>query len=648
MCGICGIWTVGPVDPHSVRSMNTALAHRGPDDEGYYVDDHVALGHRRLSIIDLKTGHQPISNEDDTLWIVFNGEIYNFLEIRADLEHKGHGFKTRTDTEVILHLYEEYGMDCVRQLQGMFAFAIWDARSHQLFLARDHVGQKPLFYYHRNGVFAFASEIKALLRTGHVTPELDSVGMNHLISLRFIPGSHSLFRGIHKLPAGHWMLVTPGTHHVQRYWDLSYSRKLVASEADIVEQLKRLLLDTVQSHLISDVPTGAFLSGGMDSSTVASMMAITSPNRISTFSIGVNEQDFNELPYARLVADKYHTLHHDRVVAANLIAALPRLIWHMDEIADPFAFGIYLVAELARSQVKVVLGGDGGDELFVGYDRYVGNALLDYYCFVPEIFRRHVIDRIVRRIPDSYTYNSLAQRLRWINTMSLKSGGSRYAESMTFLRFSHEMKQKLFTPALQSQLGEAFHSTPIILEHFDSRNAEDIVDKMLYTDMMTRMPEHLLLTVDHMTMAHGLEDRSPLLDHRVVEYAASIPSDIKLKGRRLKYIFKEVARDFLPGPLLTRRKQGFAFPLAYWMKGNVGELLARLFEDSRLVGAGYFCPSYMRELLEHHRAGKADHNYRLWILLNLELWWRIYIDGQKVEDLEEHIRDGMYVGEHPN
>ena len=634
MCGICGLWQPIGVDERLVQSMGRALVHRGPDAEGYYFAGPVGLGHRRLSIIDLEGGGQPLSNEDGTIWIVFNGEIYNYLELRQALEAAGHRFKTRTDTEVIVHLYEEQGTECVRHLRGMFAFAIWDQRHQRLFLARDHVGQKPLFFYQRNGAFAFASEIKALLQTGHVSAELDAGAMSDLISLRFTPGTKTMFKGIHKVPAGHWILLDKGGYRLERYWGLRYTRKLAGSEAEIVQRLKELLFESVKAHLVSDVPIGAFLSGGIDSSTVTALMAMTSPEPISTFSIGVKQADFNELPYARLVADRYRTKHHEAIIDEDLVRLLPKLIWHMDELSDPFGFGVYLVAQLAKPHVKVVLGGDGGDELFVGYDRYVGNMLVEYYCLLPGALRKHVLGRVMNLIPDSYTYNSIAQKLRWINEMSLKSGGERYAESMSFLRFTQPMKEKLFTIRLQQQLGAESDSALRILEHFEADNAADVVDKMLYTDMMTRLPDQLLRLVDHMTMAHGLEDRSPLLDRQVVEFAAAIPIELKVRGRRLKYLFKQLARDFLPPALLTRSKQGFAFPLAYWMKARLGDLLASLFQKSRLADEGYFRREYMTEMLAEHRHGTADHNYRLWILLNMELWWRIYIDHTPVEELE--------------
>jgi asparagine synthase (glutamine-hydrolysing) len=634
MCGITGFnWQDEPL----VRRMCDTIAHRGPDDSGVYTDAWVSLGHRRLSIIDLNHGRQPLANEDETVWIVFNGEIYNFPELRKQLLAAGHRFKTATDTEVIVHLYEQHDTDCVRHLRGMFAFAIWDQPKRRLFLARDHIGQKPLFFYYADSVFAFASEIKALLRLSRVKVEMDAVAMNHMISLRYAPGTGTLFKGIHKLPAAHWMLLEDGKLRTERYWQLDYTKKLAGKEDEIVGDLKKLLLETVKSHLISDVPVGAFLSGGIDSSTVTAMMAAHSSGGIQSFSIGVREADFNELPYARLVANRYKTDHHERIAEDQLVRLLPKLIWHMDEITDPFGFGVFLVAQLASSHVKVVLGGDGGDEIFAGYDRYAGHKLVDYYCFLPAALRKNVLGTLIRCLPDSYSYNNNTQKLRWLNEMSLTTGGDRYAQSLTHLRFPREVKERLYTAALRQELSDDYDSTRHVLEHFETDQASDTIDKMLYTDMMTRMPEHLLRIVDHMTMAHGLEDRSPLLDHRLVEFAASIPVNLKLRGRKLKYVFKQVARDFLPPELLSRSKQGFSFPLAYWMKARLGNLLEGLFSSSRLAEEGYFRRGYMLELLNQHRSGKADHNYRLWILLNLELWWRLYIDRVNIDTLGDLV-----------
>ena len=639
MCGIAGLWSAAPVDRAVVRAMTAALAHRGPDGEGYHFDDEVGLGHRRLSIIDLATGQQPMSSEDGRHVLVFNGEIYNFPELRRELEAKGYRFRTRSDTEVILHLYDDVDIDLVTRLRGMFALVIWDRRRRRLFLARDHIGQKPLFWWQASGHFAFASEIKALLGGGLVSAELDPAGLSHLMSVRFIPGTGTLFRDIHKLPAGHWMLVENGRCRLQRYWAPRYEPKLIASEGEIVERLRALLLDTVRAVTISDVPVGAFLSGGLDSSTVASIMASVAPKRIRAFSIGVAEADFNELPYARLVAQRHGIEHHEEVVRPDVVTLLPHLVWHMDEPVDPFGFGVYFAARLAARHVKVVLGGDGGDELFVGYDRYVGQRLLDHYCLLPAWLRQRVVAPATRHVPDSYSYNSLALKLRWLNEVSLASGGSRYAESLAFLRFTGDTKRRLFTRSAQDELDGALDSTPAVLEHFECDGAEDLVDRMLYTDMVTRLPDNLLLTVDHMTMAHGLEDRSPLLDHELAQFVARIPGAMKLSGRRLKHILKRAAADVLPAPLLTRKKQGFSFPLAYWIKGPLGGLLERFFDASRLADAGYFRKPYMLELLAQHRAGRADHNYRLWFLLNLEMWWRLYIDGTRLDALVESVRE---------
>jgi asparagine synthase (glutamine-hydrolysing) len=461
------------------------------------------------------------------------------------------------------------------------------------------------------------------------------------MSVRFVPGTGTLFRDVEKLPAGHWMVVEDGGHRLERYWEPRYEPKLNGSEDAIVERLRALLADTVRVHMISDVPVGAFLSGGLDSSTVTSIMATVARQRIRTFSIGVTEADFNELPYARLVAERHGTVHHDEIVRPDVVALLPQLVWHMDEPADPFAFGVYFAARLAARHVKVVMGGDGGDELFAGYDRYAGNRLLDYYCLLPAWVRQQLIARVTRLIPDSYSYNSLALKLRWLNHVSLKSGGARYAESLAFLRFTHDTKLRLFTRSAQTHLDGALDSTAAVLRHFECDRAEELVDRMLYTDMVTRMPDNLLLTVDHMTMAHGLEDRSPLLDRELAQFVAIIPGAMKLSGRRLKHMLKRAAADLLPRPLLTRKKQGFSFPLAYWIKGPLGGLLERFFETSRLADAGYFRKAYMLELLAQHRAGQADHNYRLWFLLNLEMWWRLYIDGSRLDALVESTREAV-------
>ncbi|MGB5308706.1 MAG: asparagine synthase (glutamine-hydrolyzing) [Arenicellales bacterium] len=637
MCGIAGIMGSNRVD--AIKKMTDIMIHRGPDDSGYYHDDDISLGQRRLSIIDINHGRQPISNEDDTLQLVCNGEIYNSPQLRETLIAKGHRFKTATDVEVILHLYEEYGDDCVKHLRGMFAFALWDSVKRRLLMARDHLGQKPLFFYQKNGGFAFASEVKSILASEIIKPEIDLEGLWHYMSLRFMPDHHSLFKGIEKLPAAHYLVLEGNLITVNRYWDVDFKDKLTASKEDITDQLDELLLDTVKGHLLSDVRVGAFLSGGIDSGTVASMMAVLGEKNLPHFSIGTKEKEFDELPYARMVSEKYGMEAHEKVIEPDLIHTIPSMIYHMDEPADPFGFGVYLVAEEAAKHVKVVLGGDGGDENFAGYDRYAGQRLVDYYCLLPKWFRQGIVKKISDRIPESFGYKSLAQKAAWVNEMSLFSGGDRYAQSLGVLRFTHESKRKLFTESAIQSLGDP-SSGEKILQFFNADNADNVVDKMLYTDLMTRIPDHLLTIGDRMTMAHSLESRAPLIDYKVVEFAASIPANLKLnnralKGNHLKYILREVASRYLPRELITLKKQGFRFPLGIWFRTDLKDFLRRLFDQSRFVELGLFEKSYIDNLLDEHISGKVDHNYRIWVLLNLEYWYRMYFEGETVESMKE-------------
>ena len=637
MCGIAGIMASNRVD--AIKKMTDIMIHRGPDDSGYYHDNDIALGQRRLSIIDINHGRQPISNEDDSLQLVCNGEIYNSPQLREALIAKGHRFKTATDVEVILHLYEEHGDDCVKHLRGMFAFALWDSIKRRLLMARDHLGQKPLFFCQKNGGFAFASEPKSILASEIIKPEIDLEGLWHYMSLRFMPDHHSLFKGIEKLPAAHYLVLEDNHIMVNRYWDVDFKEKLSASKENITDQLDELLLETVKGHLLSDVRVGAFLSGGIDSGTVASMMAVLGEKNLPHFSIGTKEKEFDELPYARMVSEKYGMEAHEKVIEPDLIHAIPSMIYHMDEPADPFGFGVYLVAEEAAKHVKVVLGGDGGDENFAGYDRYAGQRLVDYYCLLPQWFRQGIVKKISDRIPESFGYKSMAQKAAWVNEMSLFSGGERYAQSLGVLRFTHESKRKLFTESAIQSLGDP-SSGEKILQFFNADNADNVVDKMLYTDLMTRIPDHLLTIGDRMTMAHSLESRAPLIDYKVVEFAATIPANLKLnnralKGNHLKYILREVASRYLPQELITLKKQGFRFPLGIWFRTDLKDFLRRLFDQSRFVELGLFEKSYIDNLLEEHISGKVDHNYRIWVLLNLEFWYRMYFEGETVESMKE-------------
>jgi len=632
MCGIAGI--VSRNRGSDIRLMTQALVHRGPDGEGYYEDDRIALGHRRLSIIDLEGGAQPIANETGTIQLVCNGEIYNSPELRDRLIGAGHRFRTNTDVEVILHLYEEHGRDCVDHLRGMFAFAIWDSERGLLLLARDHLGQKPLFFHQRDDELYFASEIKALLACDQIKPEVDLDGLWHYVSLRYLPDQYSLFRGIHKLAAATTAVFQAGNIEFNHYWQPDFRQKNPGTPECIEDELDGLLRETVGMHLLSDVRVGAFLSGGIDSSTVAAIMAQQSEAPVPSFSIGVKEQGFNELPYARMVVERYGLESHEKIVEADLIHLMPSMVYHMDEPSDPFGVGVYLVSQVASETVKVVLGGDGGDENFAGYDRFAGQRIVDYYCMFPHWMRKHLLGKAIGLIPESFGYKSLAQKAAWVHDMSFYSSGERYAQSLSFLRFTHDAKQELFTHRARSEIGDQ-DSVAKVLQFFDADNVDDVVDRMLYTDLMTRMPDHLLALVDRMSMAHSLESRPPMMDYKFVEYAAAIPAGLKLKGTDLKHILKKVAGRYLPAELINRKKQGFSFPIALWMRTELEGFMRRLFAESRFVEMGIFDGAYIQKIVDEHLSGKWDHNYRLWILINLEFWYRLYFEGETVASLRD-------------
>ena len=639
MCGIFGRYAVDGVTRQSLEGMARVLVHRGPDDSGFYVDGPIGLGSRRLSIIDLERGRQPITNEDGTVWIVFNGEIYNYRDLRQGLELQGHHFRTATDTEVILHLYEEEGVDCVRRLEGMFAFAIWDARRRRLFLARDHFGQKPLYYHQGPGQFTFASEIKAILEAEGATRAPDPRALHHYLSLRFVPPPETMFAGIRKLPAAHILILEGDQLTLRRYWELRYLPKLQIREPEAVAALEKVLGDAAESHLVADVQVGALLSGGLDSGLVVALMSLRSRSRISTFSVGVTEEDWNELPYARAVAERYHTDHHEVVVRPNLVEILPRLIWHLDEPSDPSAACKYYVAQAAGAHVKVVLGGDGGDEMLGGYDRYVGNRLVRYYCLLPGVLRRQVARRLMAWIPDSFTYKSLAQKLRWLDQMAKATEDQRYAASVNFFRFDAQTKQRLYTPRFAAEVAE-LDSIDYIASVFRQAPVEDLVDRMLYTDVMTQLAEHGLMIVDRTTMAFSLESRSPFLDRKVAEFCALLPPELKIRQHRIRYLERALANRYLPAEVARRRKQGFGLPLGYWFKGALGDVAADLFRESLLASGGYLDRNGLLSVLEEHRQKGIDHSHRLWMLLNLEMWYRIFIvekDAEAVLEASRHL-----------
>ena len=638
MCGICGKFSPSGVEIEEINSMLDTIAHRGPDDSGSYVNGKIGLGNRRLSVIDLQSGRQPISNEDGTIWIVYNGEIYNHRYLRAELEATGHVFHTNSDTEVIVHLYEEFGERCVERLNGMFAFAVWDETRQKLLLARDRIGQKPLFYSQDGSGLIFGSEIKAILALRHRPPELDPLAMHDYLSLRFISPPSTIFMGIRKIPPAHTLVFQNGQITLRRYWHLSFHEKLRLTEPELLDALRDQLKRTVQSHLISEVPVGAFLSGGLDSSMIVAILAGDLGLQPQTFSIGVEESDFDELPYARIVAEQYGTGHTEQRVQADLIGSLPTMIWHLDEPSDPIAACMFQAAHLAAQHVKVVLGGDGGDELFAGFDRYVGNRYIDAYTLLPTILRSAFVGPVLDHLPDSFAYKSLTQQLRWLHQLSMHStAADRYAAATCFFRFTHQEKRALYCDRLWKELGDR-DSTAAITEPFNHAEADDLLDRMLYTDFVTRLPEHSLVLTDRMTMAHGLEARSPFLDHELVEFLAKVPADIKVQNGQPKHLMRRLAKGYLPQAIVGRKKQGFMLPIAHWFRTDLFAAISQILENSHFVNDGWFHKETIQRLLAEHRGNRYDHHVRLWMLLNLEIWHQLYIEGVERQEVEVRLQ----------
>ena len=640
MCGIAGVLTYAPSSQDRLRAlvsnMTHALVHRGPDDSGLYVDDRIGLGMRRLAIIDVAHGQQPMSSDDGDLVLVYNGEIYNYRSLRADLIAEGCRFRTDCDTEVVLKVLENYGPAGVTRLEGMFAFALWNRKTHELMLARDWLGQKSLYWTETSHGLAFASEIKALLPLLGRAPDLNRESLWHYMSLRYLPGTGTFFEGIHKLPPAHLMTVQNGRRVTRELWQPRYEPKHGSRESVILDELDHVLREVVREHLMSEVPLGAFLSGGIDSSLVVAYASEALQAPLTTFSIGVHEESQSELPWAREVAQRYHTHHSETIVDPDLAGLTPRMTAALEEPVDPFGAGVYIVSEVARRHVTVALGGDGGDELFAGYDRYKGQALAELYAMVPRSVRHGVLRPIFARIPDSFGYNTVTAKLRWLDRIADSSGFQRYADSAAYLRFPHAQKRQLFDAAVWETL-ESQVSENLLARYFDDGSAKAFVDKMLHADCQTRLSENQLPIVDKLSMAHGLELRSPFLDRRVAEFAMRIPAALKMKQRRIKYVTRTLGARYLPPSVVNRPKKGFGFPLALWLRGPLRHLMQRTIDSSRFVEAGLFRPAALQNMLDEHSSGRVDHNYRLWMIFNLEIFWRIYLDGESVATVEDWI-----------
>ena len=643
MCGICGEWDPRGASRARVERMNARMVHRGPDDEGIEMLGEVGLGARRLSIIDVESGHQPIRNEDDSLCIAFNGEIYNYRALREELLTKGHRFRTRSDTEVVLHLYEEEGPDVVHRLRGMFAFAIWDVARRVLFLARDRYGQKPLFYGWHGSRFVFASELKAVLGGLDGLPALDLEAMDDYLSLRFIPSPNTMFEGLRKLPPGHRLTMSgrpdAAACRPERYWRPRFAPKLDIDEGEAVREVRGRLRDAVTSHMVSDVPVGAFLSGGMDSSTVVAMMAEATDRPVPTFAVGVSEGVFNELGFAAEVAGHCGTQHHEETVWPDLVRLLPEMVYHLDEPSDPIAACMYHAAELASKHLKVVLTGDGGDEVFAGFDRYAGMPKVKYYAALPAALRRALFRPIQALFPDKAGYKTFSQKARWLHELSFHEGGRRYAEATLFFRFGSDGKTGLYTNEVSGRLAGR-DAAACIVDAFASAEADADLDRMLHADIVTRLPEHSLMLTDRMTMRHGLEARSPFLDHELGDFVARLPARLKIRRGALKNLLRKAAEPYLPPGILRRPKQGFMFPIGPWMKGPLVPVLQRLVAESALVADGVFRRDAMGRMLEQHLAHRSDHHVRLWMLLNIEVWYRMHRAGWS-EDAMDDVRDEL-------
>ena len=638
MCGIVGI-----VDPtkqsldETLRDMCDAIVHRGPNDEGYFLNRQdaadsegssfhtaVGLGMRRLSIIDLSTGKQPIHNEDKTVWVVQNGEIYNYVQLRKELETKGHRFYTQSDTEVIVHAYEEYGDDVPGHLRGMFAFALWDEKKQRLLLARDRVGKKPLLYSILAGGLVFASEFQAILRHPRVSREVNELALSHYLSFLCVPAPHTAFRTVLKLEPGHILIWQNGDVQVRRYWSLDFKKKISIGEREAADRVTDLLRDAVRVRLMSDVPLGAFLSGGIDSSVVVALMSELSTERVKTFSIGFDEKEFDELEHARRVADRLGTEHHEFVVRPNAIEILPTLVKHYGEpYADSSAIPTYYLAKMTRQHVTVALNGDGGDECFAGYERYAAMRVAQQYQQVPRVLREQIVEPVLAGLPGaSETRSRLGKAKRFFDVMG-RPPAERYLKWTSAI--SEELKCELCTPEFLSRTSSA-KASDYVQPWFEGNGEIDIVDRALMADTSHYLPNDLLVKVDIASMAVSLEARSPFLDHHVMEFAASLPARYKLRGLTTKYLLKTAMKRLLPSENLTRSKMGFGVPIGRWFRGELRGFLRETILSERSLRRGYFKPSVINNVVNDHVEGRRDYSNALWTLLMLELWHQEFID----------------------
>jgi asparagine synthase (glutamine-hydrolysing) len=640
MCGIAGIVASDRLDELTTDDrarltlMRDVMTHRGPDDAGTYCDEAAGLAHRRLSIVDLAAGHQPLSNEDGSIWVVFNGEIYNHADIRPELEAHGHVYRTRCDTETIVHAYEQWGDSCVERFRGMFAFALWDARRRRLLIVRDRLGIKPVYWATRNGRLLFGSEIKSLLASGLVRAEANEAAVPELLGTRYLSGTETLFKGIHRLLPGHLLVYQDGRVSTRMWWDVPVAKRRAEmnqlSDADVVAEFRRRLEEAVRTRLMADVPLGMFLSGGLDSSAIAALMAGMIDRPLETFSVAFKQRAFSELVYARQVATAIKATPHEIVIDEHdFFGALPRLVWHEDEpLAHPSSIPLYFVSKLASEHVKVVLTGEGSDELLAGYGKYP-RALANwraggFWQLAPEPVRQFVAGRVVPSLPGR------AGRYAARSFLAM----ARTPEAMFFDNFASiglGRQAALLSPRLARLATPAAYAPS--RAYFDLPNGNSTtLDRLLYADLKTYLVE-LLMKQDQMSMAASIESRVPFLDHHLVEFAARLPPRMKLRGLTTKWILREAVKTLLPAEILTRKKMGFPVPFGVWMRGRGADLARDILLDTRARQRGITASAAVAALIDAHASGRRDGSDALWSLINLELWYRTFIDGDGVQTL---------------
>jgi len=617
MCGICGFnWR----DPELAKRMTDVITHRGPDQDGVWTNENVSLGHRRLSIIDLtEAGRQPMGNEDGTVQVVFNGEIYNFAEIKEDLEAKGHVFKGHSDTEVIAHGYEEYGFDIALKFNGMFSFALWDEKKKRLWIVRDRIGIKPLYYTFKEGRFVFGSEIKCILEDAGVVRRVNHSALYAYLGFEFVPAPQTAFEDIHKVPAGHWAILENGQLRVEEYWDLTMPEQgVVRSEGEMVERIRYLIDDAVRMRLMSDVPLGAFLSGGLDSSTIVAMMRKHNPGRLQTFTIGYEDKTFSEMDYAQTVADHFDTDHQVLIIDKMDEASIEKSIWHLDEpMTDLSSIPLMFICQKAKEHVTVCLSGEGGDEVFVGYDRFKAAKVASYFNKLPSWFRHDLVGKWTKGLEDR------PQKKGPINMFKRFVEGALLPEEAMHLRWQYFMdprlEEHLFTDGYKSTV--PFDPFARVRETNAKCTSKDLINREAYLDTRFMMTDSVLMKADKMSMASALEIRVPLLDHRLVEYAGTIPGSQKLRGMTTKYIFRKALEGILPKEIVWRGKQGYSLPVKNLLRTQLKDFMITLLHESPLIRQD-FDVRFVDTLIDEHLSMKQNHNHVLWGLMNIAIWHR--------------------------